>query len=102
MGAYTAERKNWGLTRNQMIYRWTVSPGDSMSQKIADVLDVLTRIRRGYRPGRPESIREARIGAIHVIADERGVTHQTIGDAYLRRLEPDVKGTPAFDRLVWE
>ncbi len=73
-----------------------------MSQKIDDVLDVLSRIRRGYRPGSPRSVKDARIRAIHDIAEERGVTHQTIGDAYLRRLKPDIDGTPQFDKAVRE
>ena len=69
-----------------------------MSQLISDVLEVLGRIRNGYRPGQQrQSIREARIAAIHDIGKERGVTHQTIADAYLRRLEPDIVGTTAFD-----
>jgi hypothetical protein len=73
-----------------------------MSQKIDDVLEVLTRIRRAYQRGRPNSLRDARTSAIKAIAAERGVTYQTIGDAYLRRLKPDVDGTPQFDMLVRE
>jgi hypothetical protein len=71
-----------------------------MSQKIDDVLEVLVTIRKGYRADLAGSIREVRIRAIRAIANERGVTSQTIGDAYLRRLEPDIKGTPAFDRVT--
>lgn len=73
-----------------------------MSQKIDDVLEVLGRIRRGHRPGHSRSVQEARIRAIHDIAKERGVTHQTIADAYLRRLKPDIDGTPQFDKVVNE
>jgi hypothetical protein len=71
-----------------------------MSQKIADVLGVLDQIRRAYGPGKPDSVRDARIRAIKAIALARSVTYQTIGDAYLRRLKPDIDGTPAFDVLV--
>ena len=71
-----------------------------MSQKIDDVLEVLVRIQRGFRPDRPGSARDARIRAVRDIAKSRGVTYQTIGDAYLRRLKPDIDGTPAFDMVV--
>ena len=71
-----------------------------MSQKIDDVLHVLKAIRRNFHADRKGSLRQARIDAIHAIADGRGVTYQTIGDAYLRRLEPDIRGTPAFDRVT--
>jgi|SRR6266850_1523 len=73
-----------------------------MSQKISDVLEVLATIRRRYCTHQQASLRSARISAIHAIANERGVTYQTIGDAYLRRLEPDIRGTPAFDRITEE
>ena len=73
-----------------------------MSQKIDDILDVLTLIRSGYRPGQPYSAKEARIRATYDLAEERGVTHQTIRDAYLRRLKPDINGTSAFDKVVRE
>jgi len=73
-----------------------------MSQKIDDVLDVLRRIRQGCHPGIPRSVKESRINAIHDIAKERGVSYQTIGDAYLRRLKPDIGGTPQFDKVVCE
>ena len=73
-----------------------------MSQKIEDVLQVLTLIRPGFHRHRPRSHIEARIRAIRQIAKERGVAYQTIGDAYLRRLEPEIKGTAAFDVLVRE
>ena len=68
-----------------------------MTRRITDVLEVLSRICSSEGP-----VRIARIRAIHAIAAERGVTHQTIGDAYLRRLEPEIKGTRAFDQLVQE
>lgn len=72
----------------------------TVSQKIDDVLEVLVRIRRGFRRDRPGSARDARIRAVRDIAKSRGVTYQTIGDAYLRRLKPDIDGTPAFDMVV--
>ncbi len=71
-----------------------------MSQKIDDVLHVLATIRKGYRADEPLSLRYSRIRAIHEIAKQRQVTYQTIGDAYLRRLQPDINGTPAFDRAT--
>lgn len=73
-----------------------------MSQKIDDVLDVLRRIHRGCHSGIPRLVKESRINAIHDIAKERGVTHQTIGDAYLRRLKPDIGNTFQFDKVVCE
>lgn len=71
-----------------------------MSQKIRDVLEVLAAIRREFRPDVPDSARNARLRAVRSIAAKRGVKYQTIGDAYLRRLEPSIKGTPAFDRVT--
>jgi len=71
-----------------------------MSQKIDDVLEVLAAIRGRYRSDQPSSLRDARINAVRAIAKKRGVTDQTIRDAYLRRLEPDIRGTPAFDRAA--
>ena len=71
-----------------------------MSKKIGDVLEVLAAIRHGFRDDMPGSLKDTRVRAIHAIAKRRGVRHQTIGDAYLRRLEPDIKGTPAFDRVT--
>jgi hypothetical protein len=76
--------------------------GGEMSQKIDDVLEVLAMIQRGYHTKSPRSLRDARIRAIKAIAIQRGVTHQTICDAYLRRLEPDVMGTIEFDRYTEE
>jgi hypothetical protein len=61
-----------------------------MSRKIDDILKVVATIQRGYRG----SVREARIHATHVIANH------TVSDAYKRGLEPEMKGTPAFDRVV--
>lgn len=71
-----------------------------MSQKIDDVLEVLAAIRGGYHLDQSGSLRDARRNAVRAIAKERGVTCQTIRDAYLRRLEPDIRGTPAFDRAT--
>lgn len=71
-----------------------------MSKKIDDVLEALAALRHGFRADMPGSLRDTRVRAIHAIAKRRGVRHQTIGDAYLRRLEPDIKGTPAFDRVT--
>ena len=45
-------------------------------------------------------MRNTRLRAIRSIAAKRGVKYQTIGDAYLRRLEPSIKGTSAFDRIT--
>lgn len=73
-----------------------------MSQKIDDVLQVLAGIRDGYRQGKPEPLRSVRIRAVRRIAEQRGVDYQTIADAYIRRLAPDIRRTPAFDRLVEE
>ena len=73
-----------------------------MSQKIDDVLEILTAIRKGYRADRHGSVRDARIRSKHDIANQRGVTYQTIGDAYLRRLKLDINGTAAFDRATEE
>jgi hypothetical protein len=73
-----------------------------MSKKIDDVLEVLMHMRHSYQPGHPDSIREARKSAIKTIGAGRGVTHQTIADAYLRRPKPQVDGTPQFDLLVGE
>jgi hypothetical protein len=67
-----------------------------MSRKIDDILEVLAIIQQGYRG----SVREARIHATHVIAKRRRVTYQIVSDAYKRGLEPEIKGTPAFDHVV--
>jgi hypothetical protein len=71
-----------------------------MSQKIDDVLHVLKGIRREFRTSNLENVRRIRMNVVNEIARERHVTPETIRDAYRRRLEPDVKGTGAFDRLV--
>jgi hypothetical protein len=71
-----------------------------MSKKIEDVLEVLAAMRAGFRADVSGSLKQARIGAIRSIAKKRGVSYQTVGDAYLRRLEPHIKGTPAFDRVT--
>ena len=69
-----------------------------MSEVVTDVLEVLRHVRKGYRPNQKmRSIKEARVAAIREIGKERGVTHQTIADAYLRRLKPFIVGTTAFD-----
>ncbi|MCU1052364.1 hypothetical protein JAK50_17820 [Stenotrophomonas maltophilia] len=73
-----------------------------MSQKIEDVLRVLAGIRGGYQPDKPGAIRRVRIQVVRQIAKQRGVECQTISDAYIRRLAPDIERTPAFDRLVEE
>jgi hypothetical protein len=71
-----------------------------MSQKIDDVLEVLERVRQEVRSSARKSARDARIRAVRAIAKARGVTYQTIGDAYLRRLKPDIDGTTAFDMVM--
>ncbi|WP_154081347.1 hypothetical protein [Stenotrophomonas hibiscicola] len=71
-----------------------------MSQKIEDVLQVLASIRSGYRPDKPESIRSESVRVVRQIAKQRGVDYQSIADAYIRRLAPDIECTPAFDQLV--
>lgn len=71
-----------------------------MSQKIDDILHILAGIRSGYRANGSESLRRVRIRVLRQIATERGVDYQTIADAYIRRLSPDIELTPAFDRLV--
>lgn len=73
-----------------------------MSQKIEDVLQVLAGIRSGYRPDKPEPLRRVRVRVVRQIAKQRGVDYQTIADAYIRRLAPDIERTPAFDHLVEE
>lgn len=55
-----------------------------MSQKIDDALHVLATIGKGYRADERLSLRYSRVRAIHEIAKQRQVTHQTFGDAYLR------------------
>ncbi|WP_180870397.1 hypothetical protein [Stenotrophomonas maltophilia] len=71
-----------------------------MSQKIEDVLRVLEGIRSGYQPEKPEPLRRVRVRVVRQIAKQRGVDYQTIADAYIRRLAPDIERTPAFDQLV--
>ncbi|MGN6321629.1 MAG: hypothetical protein ACTHNE_07870 [Dyella sp.] len=71
-----------------------------MSQKIDDVLHILADIRSGYRSDTSQSVRAIRIRVIHQIANERNVDYQTIADAYIRRLAPELKLTRAFDHLV--
>lgn len=71
-----------------------------MSQKIEDVLQVLAGIRSGYRPDKLEPFRRLRVRVVRQIAKQRGVDYQTIADAYIRRLAPEVERTPAFDQLV--
>ena len=73
-----------------------------MSQKIDDVLQILGGIRSGYRPGQAEPLRRVRVRVLRQIAEQRGVDYQTIADAYIRRLAPDIELTPAFDQLVEE
>jgi hypothetical protein len=73
-----------------------------MSQKIDDVLQILAGIRDGYRLDKPEPLRRVRIRVLRQIAKQRCVDYQTIADAYIRRLAPDIELTPAFDRLVEE
>ena len=73
-----------------------------MSQKIDDVLQVLAGIRSAYRADKPESLRRVRVRVVRAIAKQRDVDYQTIADAYIRRLAPDIERTPAFDRLVEE
>lgn len=71
-----------------------------MSQKIEDVLQVLAGIRSSYQPDKPEPLRRVRVRVVRGIAKQRGVDYQTIADAYIRRLTPDIEGTPAFDQFV--
>jgi len=73
-----------------------------MSQKIDDVLQILAGIRSGYRRDSPEPLRKVRVRVVRHIAQQRRVDYQTIADAYIRRLAPDITLTPAFDRLVEE
>ena len=73
-----------------------------MSQKIDDVLQILAGIRDGYGSDKPELLRSVRTRVLRQIANQRGVDYQTIADAYIRRLAPDIELTPAFDRLVEE
>ena len=74
----------------------------AMSQKIDDVLHILAGIRSAYRSDKPESLRRVRVRVLRQIAKQRDVDYQTIADAYIRRLAPDIERTPAFDRLVEE
>jgi hypothetical protein len=71
-----------------------------MSQKIDDVLQILAGIRSGYRRNNSEPLRRLRIRVVRQIAQQRNVDYQTIADAYIRRLAPDIERTPAFDHLV--
>jgi hypothetical protein len=73
---------------------------ETMTQKIAAILGLLARVRKEYRPDKPESARHARIRAIRAIARARDVAYQTVSDTYLRQLKPAIDGTPAFDALV--
>lgn len=74
----------------------------AMSQKIEDVLQVLAGIRGGYQPDKLGAVRRVRIRVVHQIAKQRGIECQTISDAYIRGLAPDIERTPEFDRLVEE
>ena len=74
----------------------------AVSQKIDDVLHILAGIRSGYRCDNPEPLRRLRVRVVRQIAQQRNVDYQTIADAYIRRLAPDIERTPAFDRLVEE
>lgn len=65
-------------------------------------LRLLDGIRSGYRSDTSQSIRTVRIRVIREIAEHRRVNYQTIADAYIRRLAPELQLTPAFDRLVEE
>ena len=71
-----------------------------MSQKIDDVLSVAVEAERLAGNGRPGSIDLLRQEAIDTIARRRRVTPQTIQDACVRRLAPDVPSVSEFDRLL--
>ena len=71
-----------------------------MSQKIDDVLHIVAGIHSEYRGDTSQSVRAIRIRVIRQIASERNVDYQTIADAYIRRLAPELKLTPAFDHLA--
>lgn len=73
-----------------------------MSQKIDDILQILEGIRADYGLGNADAIRRVRIRVVRQIAKARNVDYQTIADAYIRRLVPDIERTPAFDQLVEE
>ena len=71
------------------------------SQKIEDVLEVLERALKEFRqsphwPG-VSSIRELAMAAV---AERRRVKPETIRDACVRRLRPQVEFVADFDRLL--
>jgi len=73
-----------------------------MSQKIEDVLQVLAGIRNDYRSDRAKPLLRVRVRIVRQIAKQRGVKYQTIADAYIRRLAPDIERTSEFDLLIEE
>ena len=73
-----------------------------MSQNIDAVLHILAGIRSAYSSNKSESLRRVRVRVLRQIAKQRNVDYQTIVDAYIRYLAPDIERTPAFDRLIEE
>jgi hypothetical protein len=69
-----------------------------MSKKIIQIVDVVREAEKRHYPG--ADIRRIREEATHAVAERRGIGYTTVCDKYQRQLEPDAKGTDAFDILL--
>lgn len=74
-----------------------------MSQKVRDVLDVLNQARSRFNAADGSTqVRDIRQAAIKFVANQRDVTPETIRDACVRRLSPDIAGVADFDMVLGE
>ncbi|MFA6054001.1 MAG: HNH endonuclease [Thermodesulfovibrionales bacterium] len=73
-----------------------------MSNRIAEIVEVLEGVLESYSQNPSENIRRIRIAAVHSVADLRTIDERSVLDKCTRQLQPDVKDASDFDRLVKE
>lgn len=80
---------------------WVLILEAHVSSRISEILSVLKLLASTPASDLTlEEVRRQRIQATKEVADDLGITHETVRDALTRQLHPDVHGIRSFDGLV--
>ena len=74
-----------------------------MSDRIEDILDVVNYVAERYQKGMSEEqVSRFRIEALNDVAKRRAILTSSVSNKYRRELQPAIKGTQAFDRVLFQ
>lgn len=72
----------------------------TMSNRIAEILEVLAEVRERHLEQLSADITATRIQAVDYVATHRGIDERSVLDKCTRQLQPEIKEAADFDRLV--